>query len=105
MLFGARCARENKLEYEQLRAVGGPAYFVQADGSLRQNLQYQSVANVQYAAPVDLPNLGILRDRRIYTVWGERQGYVKVLKEETKEPFFARMKKSKNLKEARNDSR
>lgn len=72
MSFGAWCARENKLEYEQLRALGGPAYFVQADGSLRQNPHYQSVANVQYATPADLPNLGIPRDRPIYTSWLER---------------------------------
>src|SRR5439155_15388142 len=28
--FGAWCARENVLEYEELRTLGGPAHFVQA---------------------------------------------------------------------------
>jgi glucose-6-phosphate isomerase len=70
--FGAWCARENKLEYEKLRTLGGPAYFVQADGSLRKNPHYQTVAELQYATVTDFPDLGIPRNRPIYTSWLER---------------------------------
>jgi glucose-6-phosphate isomerase len=70
--FGAWCARENRLEYEQLRALGGPAHFVLADGSVIANRQYHSVAKVAYATPADFPDLGIPRDLPIYTSWLER---------------------------------
>jgi glucose-6-phosphate isomerase len=70
--FGAWCARENKLEYEALRRLGGPAHFVQGDGSVCANPRYQSVPNVQYATPSDFPDLGIPRDRPIYTSWLEK---------------------------------
>ncbi|MBE3561504.1 MAG: hypothetical protein IMW89_20130 [Ktedonobacteraceae bacterium] len=70
--FGAWCARENKLEYEELRRLGGPAHFVQSDGSVRPNPQYQSVPPVRYATPADFPDLGIPRDRPIYTSWLEQ---------------------------------
>ena len=70
--FGAWCARENDLEYEKLRVLGGPAYFFMADGSLRQNPHYESVAAIQYAKPADFPLLGIPRDRPMYTSWQEQ---------------------------------
>jgi glucose-6-phosphate isomerase, archaeal len=70
--FGAWCARANQLEYAALRALGGPAYFVQADGSLRKNPQYQRVAELRYLSPDDLPTLGIPRNRPIYTSWQEQ---------------------------------
>jgi len=69
--FGAWCARENKLEYEQLRVLGGPAYFVQADGSLKKNPHYESIAAIQYAKPGDFLALNIPLDRPIYTSWRE----------------------------------
>jgi glucose-6-phosphate isomerase len=70
--FGAWCARENRLEYELLRALGGPAYFFQADGTLKKNPRYEVVADVQYAKPDDFPTLGIPTDRPIYTSWREQ---------------------------------
>lgn len=70
--FGAWCARENQLEYAELRALGGPAYFFQADGSLTKNPNYQSVASVEYMQPGDLPNPGIPADRPIYSSWLEK---------------------------------
>lgn len=69
--FGAWCARENVLEYAALRALGGPAYFFGADGTLRKNPRYESVAEVQYARPEDFPLLGIPADRPVYTSWLE----------------------------------
>lgn len=70
--FGAWCARENHLEYETLRSLGGPAYFVQAGGSLRKNPRYERVVEVEYAKPSDFPLLGIPTDRPIYTSWQEQ---------------------------------
>ena len=70
--FGAWCARENHLEYERLRALGGPAHFVQADGSVVVNRRYSSVPEVQYATARDFPSLHIPHDRPIYTSWLER---------------------------------
>ncbi len=70
--FGAWCARENHLEYAALRALGGPAHFVQTDGSVIANPHYRTVAEVRYATPADFPDLGIPRDRPMYTSWRER---------------------------------
>jgi len=70
--FGAWCARENMLEYETLRALGGPAHFVQADGSVCVNPRYRVVPDIQYLTPADLPSLGIPADRPIYTSWQEQ---------------------------------
>ncbi len=53
--FGAWCARDNKLEYAELHALGGPAHFVQADGSIITNPRYRSVPQVTYATPADFP--------------------------------------------------
>jgi glucose-6-phosphate isomerase len=77
--FGAWCARENQLEYESLRALGGPAYFVQADGSLEKNPRYESVPNVQYVNPGDFPPLDIPQDRPIYTSWRENSDLYKFM--------------------------
>ncbi len=70
--FGAWCARRNTFEYACLQALGGPAHFVQADGSVLTNPRYRSVAEVRDATPADFPDLGIPRDRPIYTSWRER---------------------------------
>lgn len=70
--FGAWCARENILEYDKLRALGGPAYFFLADGSLKKNPRYTTVPEVHYLTPKDLPTLGIPSDRPIYTSWQEQ---------------------------------
>lgn len=70
--FGAWCARENKLEYEQLRRLGGPAHFVQADGTVAVNPRYTSVPAVQLAKPTDFPLLQIPPDQPIYTSWREQ---------------------------------
>lgn len=70
--FGAWCARQNRLEYDELRALGGPAHFVQADGSVVPNPRYTAVPEVRFAAAADFPTLGIPRDRPIYTSWREQ---------------------------------
>jgi glucose-6-phosphate isomerase, archaeal len=70
--FGAWCARANQLEYRPLRALGGPAYFVLADGSLKRNLHYESVAEIRCVRPGHFPTLGIPVDRPIYTSWREQ---------------------------------
>lgn len=67
--FGAWCARENKLEYSQLRALGGPAHFVLSDGSIVANRRYKSVPQIETVAPRDLPLLGVPYDEPIYTAW------------------------------------
>ncbi len=72
--FGAWCARENILEYDRLRELGGPAHFVLTDGSVVKNPRYQSVADVQYATPRDFPHLGIAHDRPIYSTWKRNPG-------------------------------
>ncbi len=69
--FGAWCARDNTLEYAELRALGGPAHFVQADGSVITNPRYRSVPQVAYATAADFPDLGIPQDKPIYTSWLE----------------------------------
>lgn len=70
--FGAWCARANQLEYAPLRALGGPAYFMQADGSLRKNPRYTSVVDARFLKPTDLPTLGLPLDQPIYTTWQEQ---------------------------------
>lgn len=70
--FGAWCARRNELEYEQLRALGGPAHFVQADGTVLRNPRYRAVPEVRRASAADFPTLGIPTDRPIYTSWREQ---------------------------------
>ncbi|MDH3730611.1 MAG: hypothetical protein OES13_05765 [Acidimicrobiia bacterium] len=67
--FGAWAARDNQFEYGQLRALGGPAYFVMADGEIAPNPRYRSVAPVEIADPRDIPTLGIPADRPIYETW------------------------------------
>lgn len=72
--FGAWCARENSLEYACLRAMGGPAYYFLADGSLEPNPRYARVPPIVDATPRDFPDLGIPLDRPIYTSWREQPG-------------------------------
>jgi glucose-6-phosphate isomerase, archaeal len=67
--FGAWCARENKLEYSQLRSLGGPAHFMLSDGTVVANPRYEHVPEVETVAPRDLPLLGLPYDRPIYTSW------------------------------------
>ena len=67
--FGAWCARENTLEYGQLRALGGPAHFVLSDGSVVANSRYERVANAEVVPPRELPLFGIPYDQPIYTTW------------------------------------
>jgi glucose-6-phosphate isomerase, archaeal len=67
--FGAWCARDNRIEYDGLRALGGPAYFVLADESVSVNARYRSVADIEYVSPADLPDFDIPTDRPIYGAW------------------------------------
>jgi glucose-6-phosphate isomerase len=69
--FGAWCARDNQLEYEQLRAVGGPAHFVLADGEVVPNARYEHVPDVDVVAPGDLPLFDVPTDTPIYSAWKE----------------------------------
>lgn len=69
--FGAWCARQNILEYDELRSLGGPAHFVYADGAVETNPRYTRVADVQRASVQDFPDFDIPRDRPIYTAWRE----------------------------------
>lgn len=69
--FGAWCARDNQLEYGALRDIGGPAYFVQADGSVALNERYTSVVPLERATTADFPGFGIPRDQPIYRSWLE----------------------------------
>jgi glucose-6-phosphate isomerase len=69
--FGAWCARDNRIEYEELRALGGPAHFVLGDGVVVPNPRYRLVPDVEVVAPRDLPLLGIPVDRPIYSAWLE----------------------------------
>jgi glucose-6-phosphate isomerase, archaeal len=71
LAFGAWCARENELEYAQLRELGGPAHFVLADGEVVGNPRYTHVPEVEIVQPGDLPLLGVPADRPIYTAWRE----------------------------------
>lgn len=70
--FGAWCARANTLEYEALRQLGGPAYFVQADGSVKTNPRYTSIASIRSITPDRLPTCGLPTDQPIYTTWQQR---------------------------------
>ncbi len=70
--FGAWCARDNTLEYDGLRALGGPAHFFLPDGEVVPNPRYESVPEVVRVSPADLPKLGIPTDRPIYTSWREQ---------------------------------
>jgi glucose-6-phosphate isomerase len=71
--FGAWCARANRLEYHQLRALGGPAHFLLRDGSIVANPRYDSV-EVETVSPRDLPLLGLPYDEPIYTAWQKEPG-------------------------------
>ena len=70
--FGAWAARDNTLEYTDLHALGGPAHFVRADGSVVVNPRYTSVPEVTYLPLSALPDLAIPHDYPIYTSWQER---------------------------------
>ena len=69
LAFGAWCARDGRLEYDELRALGGPAHFVHADGAVITNPRYATVAEVEIVAPRDLPQLGVPSDVPIYESW------------------------------------
>jgi glucose-6-phosphate isomerase len=69
LTFGAWCARENELEYEQLRRLSGPAHFVRADGQIIANPRYRQVPAIEIVEPRDLPLLGVPTDRPIYNAW------------------------------------
>jgi glucose-6-phosphate isomerase, archaeal len=69
--FGAWCARENRIEYEGLRALGGPAYFVLADESVAVNPRYHSVSAIEYRSPSEIPGFDLPADRPIYRAWQE----------------------------------
>ena len=69
--FGAWTARDNRLEYEQVRSLGGPAHFVLADGQVVANPRYEQVTDVEVVAPRELPMLGVPTDRPIYQSWKE----------------------------------
>jgi len=71
LAFGAWCAREGRLEYGELRALGGPAHFVLADGELVANPRYATVADVEVVMPAELPLLGMPADLPIYRTWQE----------------------------------
>jgi glucose-6-phosphate isomerase len=68
MAFGAWCARDGRLEYDELRGLGGPAHFVYADGEVVANARYENVVEVEVVAPGDLPQLD-LPDVPIYQSW------------------------------------
>ena len=74
LAFGAWCAREGRLEYEELRALGGPGHFVLADGEVVANPRYAAVADVEVVAPNDLPLLGVPNDLPIYQAWQQSPG-------------------------------
>jgi len=67
--FGAWCARDNTFEYDQLKMLGGPAYFLRADGEVVRNPRYRSVAELEHVTPADVPDFGIPRGQPIYTSW------------------------------------
>ena len=69
--FGAWCARANRLEYARLRALGGPCYYVLADGTLEVNPRYNRVPPIAHINACELPSLGIPLDRPIYISWKE----------------------------------
>jgi glucose-6-phosphate isomerase, archaeal len=74
LAFGAWCARDSHLEYDELRALGGPAHFVYADGRVVANPRYASVADVEVVGPSELPLLGIPTGLPIYRAWQEDPG-------------------------------
>ena len=74
LAFGAWCAREGRLEYEELRALGGPAHFMLASGEVVANPRYSTVAEVEVVSPADLPLLGVPTDLPIYRAWRETPG-------------------------------
>jgi hypothetical protein len=49
-----------------MRALGGPAHFVFADGEVAANPRYAAVAEVEVVAPGELPLLGVPTDLPIY---------------------------------------
>jgi glucose-6-phosphate isomerase, archaeal len=71
LAFGAWCAREGRLEYGELRALGGPAHFVLADGEVVANPRYATVADVEVVMPAELRLLGVPADLPIYRAWQE----------------------------------
>jgi glucose-6-phosphate isomerase, archaeal len=71
LAFGAWCARDGRLEYDELRALGGPAHFVFADGEVVANPHYAAVADVEVVAPDNLPQLDVPGDLPIYQAWQE----------------------------------
>jgi len=71
LAFGAWCARDGRLEYDELRALGGPAHFVLADGEVAVNPRYAAVADVKVVEPGELPLLGVPTDLPIYRAWQE----------------------------------
>lgn len=74
LAFGAWCAREARLEYDELRALGGPAHFVLADGEVVANPRYAAVAEVEVVAPNELPLVGVPNDVPIYRAWQQSPG-------------------------------
>jgi glucose-6-phosphate isomerase len=74
LAFGAWCARENRLQYGDLRRLGGPAHFILASGQTNVNPRYEQVADVEVVAPDDLPLLGVPREAPIYTSWRREPG-------------------------------
>ena len=74
LAFGAWCARDGLLEYDELRALGGPAHFLLANGEVATNPRYASVAEVEVVAPDSLPQFGVPADLPIYRAWQESPG-------------------------------
>jgi glucose-6-phosphate isomerase, archaeal len=74
LAFGAWCAREGRLEYDEFRSLGGPAHFVLADGEVVVNPRYSSVAEIEIATPAELPLLDLPSDLPIYRAWQESPG-------------------------------
>jgi glucose-6-phosphate isomerase len=67
--FGAWCARENNLEYAEVRRLGGPAHFLLSNGDIVKNPRYRRVAEVETLLPSQLPLLGIPAEEPIYRSW------------------------------------
>jgi glucose-6-phosphate isomerase, archaeal len=70
--FGAWAARDNVLEYDALRVLGGPSYFLHVDGSITTNPRYTSVASLKQMRLSALPSLSIPPNRPLYTIWQEQ---------------------------------
>jgi glucose-6-phosphate isomerase len=79
LAFGAWCARDGLLEYDELRSLGGPAHFIFADGEVATNPRYAAVPDVEVFAPAELPLLGIPPDLPIYRAWQESPGLFEFL--------------------------